>query len=238
MILLKKKQCFEIIIVVIFVLSVSVLFLFENEVALHTNSDMKNLTTVVLDAGHGGEDGGAVGFDGILEKEINLDITKKLEMILNLFGINTEMTRRDDVSLVDSEGGTVSSRKVADIKSRVKLVREKPCAILISIHQNSFPQENCKGSQVFYSGNNTNSKLLATYVQGSLRFGIDSKNRRKEKINDKSIYLLENVTCPAILVECGFLTNPQEAQLLKKDTYKTKLAVCITAGLLRYQEEK
>lgn len=235
---MKKKRYFEFIIVVLFVLSVSMLFLFENEKVLHTTSDISGLKTVVLDAGHGGEDGGAVGIDGILEKEINLDITKKLEMLLNLFGINTKMTRSEDVSLFDSAGGTVSSRKVADIKSRVNMVNKTPDAILISIHQNSFPQENCKGSQVFYSGGNINSKILASHIQESLRFGIDSKNRRKEKINDKSIYLLENVSCPAVLVECGFLTNPQEAQLLRKDTYKTKLAVCITAGLVRYQEEK
>lgn len=238
MISLKKKCCSDILIVVLFVFSMCALFLVENQVTLHTSSNVNTKNTIIIDAGHGGEDGGAVGINGILEKEINLDITQKLEMILNLFGINTEMTRREDKSLSFSDGGTVSGRKVADIKNRVEFVKKTPDAILISIHQNSFPQENCKGSQVFYSGGNSCSKVLASSVQKALRSGVDPQNNRREKENDKSIYLLENVNCPAILVECGFLTNPNEAELLMKDTYKTKLAVCITAGLLQYQEEK
>lgn len=194
--------------------------------------------TVMIDAGHGGEDGGAEGSEGVLEKHINLAVSEKLEHILNLCGVNTEMIRRNDEALLSGKGDSVRERKVADIKKRVEIIRNTPRVTLISVHQNSFPEENCKGAQVFFSKSNENSKILAKSIQTTLKAGIDETNRRVEKQNDKSIYILENVTCPAVLVECGFLTNHDEAKLLKKDTYQTKLAMCMAAGFLRYQNEK
>ncbi len=232
------KNLFNTSVVVLFVLAVSVLFLLENAEITDTTTDVAPSQTVIIDAGHGGEDGGAVGLGGILEKQINLDISEKLEHILNLCGVNTDMTRRSDVSLSQGEASTVRGRKVADIKLRVEQIRNTPGASLISIHQNSFPQNDCSGAQVFFSRNNSYSKDFAKSVQAALKTGIDKENRRVEKENDKTIYLLENVNCPAILVECGFITNDREANLLKKDTYQTKLAACIAAGFLGYQKEK
>ena len=217
---------------------ISLSFFFENEEALSESFGELRQDTVIIDAGHGGEDGGAVGVDGVLEKQINLAVSQKLEYIMNLCGVNTDMTRRGDDALFFDESRSLKERKSSDIKKRVEKIANTPRATVISIHQNSFPQDNCKGAQVFFSGGNAKSNDFAECVQSALREGIDSTNHRLAKKNDKTIYLLENVRCPAILVECGFLTNHEEAKILKTDTYQTKLAVCIAAGFLKYQNEK
>ncbi len=238
MIFLKFKYFFGTATVVTFVFLMSILFFVEKkEVVSESFGELRD-ETVIIDAGHGGEDGGAEGPEGILEKQINLAVSQKLEHIMNLCGINTDMTRRSDDALYFDEKDSVRQRKVSDIKKRVEKIKNTPRATVISVHQNSFPQDNCKGSQVFFSKGNVQSKDFAKSVQSTLREGVDKTNHRTEKQNDKTIYILENVNCPAILVECGFLTNYEEAKLLKKDTYQTKLAVCITAGFLRYQNEK
>lgn len=237
---MSRNTLFNIFVTVAFLISVTILFVIEkNEDKTLFTSSFKNYSTVIIDAGHGGEDGGAVGQDEILEKEINLAVSQKLELILNLFGVNTDMTRRDDVSL--SSDGTVPlrKRKVSDIKKRVEKIVNTPNAVLISVHQNSFPQdESCHGAQVFFSKNNIESKSLAEKTQNTLKRGIDNSNNRVEKESDSSIYMLNNVNCPAILVECGFLTNDREAALLMTDAYRIKLAVCIASGFIQYQNEK
>ncbi len=187
--------------------------------------------TVIIDAGHGGEDGGAFK-SGVYEKHINLSVSKKTECLLNFFGVNTKMTRNSDISLDTDTSKSLQQRKASDIKKRVKIITEKPNRILISIHQNSFPEEKYSGAQVFYSKNNVLSKLLAADVQNSLKTGLADGNNRVEKEADRSIYILEKVNCPAILVECGFLTNKRESDLLVTDTYQTKIAMCITIGYL------
>ncbi len=232
------KSIFNACLIICFVTALSTLFFFENSEICETASKVKNVQTVIVDAGHGGEDGGAVALSGILEKQINLSISEKLEAILNLCGVNTDMTRRSDISLSTESEKTIRKRKIADTKRRVEKVVNTPGAVLISVHQNSFPQDNCSGAQVFFSRNNSYSKGLAERIQATLKNGIDNGNRRVAKENDKTIYLLENVTCPAVLVECGFLSNTKEALLLKEDTYQTKLAACIAAGFLSYQEER
>jgi len=218
-----------------FFVSVSLLFLLEKETELKTGAFFDSEQIVLIDAGHGGEDGGAVGIGGILEKEINLSVSEKLEKVLNLCGINTDMTRRNDEALYSDSEETTRKRKIADIKERVKKVERTPGATLISIHQNSFPQNDCKGAQVFFSESNIKSKELAESVQLSLKDGLGGENRRKAKTSDRTIYLLNNVRCPAVLIECGFLTNQNEVELLSKDMYQTKLAVCIAAGFLKYK---
>lgn len=190
--------------------------------------------TIIIDAGHGGEDGGAVGISGILEKEINLGISRKLENLLMFCGVNTKMTRNEDVSLNSDITSPIQKRKAADIKERVKAVAETPNAVLISVHQNSFPQNDCKGAQVFFSKNNVDSKLLAEKVQSCLKDGINDGNHRVEKQADDSIYILKNVNCPAVLVECGFVTNARESELLMTEKYRLKLALCIAGGYLKY----
>ncbi len=234
-----KKYSFNLAVTIVF--SVSIIFLFVCEkkvvdkIAL---SSFSSPETVIIDPGHGGEDGGAVGGNVLLEKDINLQVSKKLELILNLHGINTDMTRRDDISLGENVSNSLRSRKVADIKKRIEKILSNANAVVVSIHQNSFPQdENCFGSQVFYSGNNIKSEILAKNVQFALKDGINNNNTRSEKKADKSIFLLEKINCPAILVECGFLSNPAELVLLDDELYQLRLAACIASGFFEYKRE-
>lgn len=235
---MKRNYVINAFVAILFSISVFVIFLMENNIVfIETIGIGKGVKTVMIDPGHGGKDGGAVGLLDTIEKDINLDISKKLELVLNLFGINTKLTRRSDVSLSeDMETGQFS--KSSDMRARVEMVRNTPDCTLISIHQNSFPEESCHGAQVFFSANNSYSKALAKEVQSALKHGVDPENRRKEKISDKTIYILNNTSCPSILVECGFLTNGTDAKLLKSDAHQTKLATCITAGYLRYENMK
>ncbi len=189
--------------------------------------------TFVIDPGHGGEDGGATGVTGVLEKGINLNISYKLQTLLEFYGYNTVLTRDKDESIHNDEK-SIRKRKIADIKNRVKRVGNTDNPILLSIHLNFFPKEECRGAQVFYSVNNTESKALAENVQEILKNGINDNNNRVAKQSEKSIYLLNNVDCPAILIECGFLSNPDEESLLVTEAYQTKIAMCITAGCLQY----
>lgn len=237
---MSRNVLFNVLVTVAFFISVTILFLIEKkeDKTLFTSS-FKNHCTVIIDAGHGGEDGGAVGKNEMLEKEINLAVSQKLELILNLFGINTDMTRRDDISLSSDSTVPLRKRKVSDIKKRVEQIVNTPNAVLISVHQNSFPQdEGCHGAQVFFSTNNVESKNLAEKTQNTLKKGIDNRNNRVEKESDSSIYMLKNVNCPAILVECGFLTNNRESELLMTDAYRLKLAACIATGFIQFQNEK
>jgi len=223
---------------IFFITLISVCWLEKDNAVIPAGAD-SDYGTVVIDAGHGGEDGGAVGKYGIIEKDINLEVSKRLELILNLFGVNTEMIRREDISLGDASSDMLRQRKVNDIKKRVDRVTVVPQAILVSIHQNSFPEDSsCKGAQVFYSSNNTDSEMLAKEVRSSLKIGINGSNNREIKAAGKNIYLLNNVNCPAILVECGFISNGEEASLLAKNTYQTKLSVCIAAGIVNHNKRR
>ncbi|MEG2377012.1 MAG: N-acetylmuramoyl-L-alanine amidase [Clostridia bacterium] len=194
--------------------------------------------TVVIDPGHGGEDSGAVGICGTYEKTINLAVSQKLSDLLGLLGVNTRMTRSTDVSIHTEGSEGTREKKVTDIKNRVKLVNITPNATLISIHENYFPQESCSGAQIFYSGGNKTSKQLAERVQNAVIAGLDTKNHRVAKQGDAHIYLLKNVTCPAILVECGFLSNKREEKKLADESYQKKIAASIAAGFLDYQTRK
>lgn len=189
---------------------------------------------VVIDPGHGGFDGGAVGTTGVNEKGINLEISQKLSYLLGFYGVDTRMTRNDDVSIHSGEAESIRQKKATDIRNRVKMVNETPDATLISVHLNWFSQASCRGAQVFYSKNNPDGKLLAEVTQKSLAAGLDPQNHRIAKAGEDHIYLLKNVACPAILVECGFLTNPVEEQKLVNDDYQKKIAVCVAASYIQY----
>ncbi len=194
--------------------------------------------TVIIDAGHGGEDGGAVGIDGILEKEINLSISEKANALLGFYGVNTKMTRSEDISLHTEESKRQGKRKLSDAQNRVKQITDTPNAVLISIHQNSFPDESCKGAQVFFAKNNILSHPLAECVLDSIQNGLNDKNKRVVKQAEDRIYLLKNINCPAVLVECGFITNSKESKLLMTEKYRLKLAACIVSGYVNYKNEK
>lgn len=190
----------------------------------------------VLDAGHGGEDGGAVSASGVKESDINLAVTRELDDVLRLLGQDTVLTRSDDVSIHSDGAETLRQKKVSDLKNRVALVNGTPDAVLVSIHQNSLPSvPSVHGAQVFY-GTVEPSDAFAVSVQTALNQSVNAGNEKHEKKIDPSIYLMKNVTCPAILIECGFLSNIAETEKLQTPDYQKRLAVAIAAGILNTGE--
>ncbi len=188
---------------------------------------------VVVDAGHGGIDGGAVGYAGTLEKNVNLDIALKCELLMGLFGVDVVMTRRKDVSIDDGTGATIARRKADDIKARVALANAGADA-LVSIHMNSFTDSRYWGTQTFYSKNHPESAALAEDLQNAARTFLAPDNTREAKQAEDSIYLLKNVTIPAVIIECGFLSNPDEEAKLGSEEYRKAVAVAICAGTLDF----
>ncbi|MBM6869238.1 N-acetylmuramoyl-L-alanine amidase [Pseudoflavonifractor phocaeensis] len=190
----------------------------------------------ILDAGHGGEDGGAVSVTGVAESGINLAITRKLEWVLVLCGTVPEVLRREDVSLHDPEADTLREKKSSDLHNRAAAVEACPNGVLISIHQNSYPDSRYHGAQVFYGGGE-GSALFAQQTQALLRQTLDPENSREAKPIPDTVYLMNHVTCPAILVECGFLSNPEEEQLLLRDDYQRKLALVLAGAWFQWTQQ-
>jgi len=192
--------------------------------------------TVVLDPGHGGEDGGAVSPGGVTESGINLAVAQRVNELLRLMGQRTLLTRAEDVS-IHTEGETIRARKASDIRNRVALVNGTENAVLVSIHQNSLPSSPVThGAQVFWNGQE-GAQALAETVQTALNETVNPGNEKHAKAIAPTIYLMKHVTAPAILVECGFLSNGEETGRLQEPSYQTRLAAAITAGVLRAGEE-
>lgn len=196
------------------------------------SSEVSTAPIVVIDAGHGGEDGGAISVTGVRESTLNLEISQRLNDLLHFLGIQTKMIRTEDIS-VYTEGETIAQKKVSDIHNRVAMVEQTPNAVLVSIHQNQFSESQYRGAQVFYS---SGSQELAELLQSELAEQVDPKNHRECK-QAKGIYLLEHISCPAVLVECGFLSNPAEEALLRDEAYQKKLASVIACTLASHLEE-
>lgn len=187
---------------------------------------------VVIDAGHGGEDGGAVASDGTVESTLNLEISLRLNDLLRLLGQETEMTRREDVSIHSDGADTLHEKKVSDLQNRVALVNGITNDVLISIHQNKLPSvPSVHGAQVFYN-QVEGSADLAKSIQASLNDSVNDGNSKAEKQVASTIYLMKNVTAPAVLVECGFLSNSEETVKLQDGAYQLQLAEAIAAGYL------
>lgn len=195
------------------------------------NSPIPGRTCIVIDPGHGGIDGGASSCTGVLESQINLEIGLRLNDLLSFLGYKTKMVRTTDTSIY-TEGNTIAAQKVSDLKQRVKLVNEQEDCILISIHQNTFSDSKYAGAQVFYAKDDT-SKTLASLLQAKLIETLNPHSNRKSKPSD-GIYLMQNITKPGLLIECGFLTNPQEEALLRNATYQQKLCCVIATTLSEY----
>lgn len=191
---------------------------------------------IIIDAGHGGEDGGTVSSSGIIEKDINLNIALKICRILDLYGFETVMIRSDDRLIYDSDCSSIREKKVSDIHNRMSVVERYPNSIFLSIHQNHFDQSKYCGAQVFYSKNNAASKIIAECIQSSIVSKLQPENTRLVKPSGSEIYLLYHAKSPAVMVECGFLSNGAEAQLLNDNEYQTKMAVAIIQGVFTYLE--
>lgn len=190
--------------------------------------------TVVIDAGHGGVDSGTSAADGTPEKEINLQIARKLNDILTSFGIETVMTRTEDMSIHDDTAKTIRQKKVSDIKNRLSIINNTDNAIYVSIHQNHYSDSKYSGTQVFYSKNNPDSEVFANKIRGSVVSILQKDNTREIKQSGKEIYLLNNAQVPAVMVECGFMSNIKETELLKNSDYQQKMAFVIALGICDY----
>lgn len=193
------------------------------------SSDGKQIT-IVVDPGHGGRDPGKVGVNNVLEKDINLSISLLLKSKLEEAGVNVIMTRDADVGLYSDDD---SNKKTADMNNRVKLINSSDVDFAISIHQNSFTQETAKGAQVFYHGNSEEGKKLALLLQKQMIDTMEDGNKRAAKANE-SYYMLKKSVCPLVIVECGYLSNRTEADLLLKPEYQEKLVEGIYLGIMRY----
>ncbi|NEW09628.1 N-acetylmuramoyl-L-alanine amidase CwlD [Paenibacillus sp. SYP-B3998] len=189
--------------------------------------------TIVLDAGHGGPDGGASSKEGVTEKEINLAITLQLRDYLQQAGALVVMTRETDKDLANSGTKGYSKRKTEDLHNRADLTNEKNADLFLSVHLNSIPSQKWRGAQTFYYANNPNNSNLASLIQYELKRNLENTDR-VAKPADKTVYLLKTLKMPSALVEVGFLSNPEEARLLANDKYQKKVAASIYQGILRY----
>lgn len=193
----------------------------------------KQVITVILDAGHGGEDPGAVT-DLAIEKDLNLIIANKLANLLKLSEYHVVMTRSEDRLLYNS--GEEDRKKYYDLYNRQKLAESYENAIFVSIHMNKFPMEECKGLQTFYGKQNEFGKILAEEIQKSSLM-LDASNHRQTKASDDSIFLLKNLSMPAVLIECGFISNPQESKMLSDEKYQNQLAFALYTGICKFLED-
>lgn len=191
---------------------------------------------VLVDPGHGGFDGGAVAEDGTTEKHINLAVSLLLRDILTISGVSVRMTRETDIGLQDAEFETVRQKKISDMKNRLTLYNQ--ASTVIAVHQNHFSIPKYSGTQVFYSVNHPDSILIAGCVQDAVREQLQLQNDREIKPATDGIYLLHHTTAPAVLVECGFLSNPQEREQLLDEQYRQQLAFCIAVGYFRFYMQK
>ena len=191
---------------------------------------------LVIDPGHGGEDGGA-SVSSALEKDLNLAVSEKIADLCSLFGVPAVMTRTEDVLLYDLYHDLEDYRgkqKTFDLRNRLRFAEESGAAVFLSVHMNQFPQSRCRGMQVYYSPNTDASEELAARIRVSGRLRLDPENEREIKRATDAIYLLRRIRIPAVLVECGFLSNPDERALLQDPAYERRIAMAVTVPFLEF----
>lgn len=207
-------------------------FLVLNISLLKVNAEENN-KVIVIDPGHGGIDGGAKSENGVIEKDINLSISIKTKAALESKGYKVIMTRSEDVGLY-TEGKKVREKKIEDLGNRVKIKKDNKCDAFISIHQNMFPQKNCKGAQV-WSANNEPSQKLGRIIQQKFKEEVDQNNKREAKVAKKEYKILnDGYEGASVIVECGFLSNPEECELLGKEDYQNKIANTLANAIDEY----
>ena len=192
---------------------------------------------IIIDAGHGGEDCGAIGATGVYEKDLNLTIAKELGALFEAQGYAVVYSRTQDKLLYTESENIKDIRKISDLKNRCKIAKEYPSALFVSIHMNSFSNAKYSGLQVYYSPNSDESYALASSVQASVKESLQKENERKIK-KGEGMYVLENVDNTAILIECGFLTNREECEKLSEKEYQKSLSFSIFCGIIDYIEKK
>ena len=234
MIILNKKR----IVFIISVLIISFSFIVINgnvygESDFITTSSETNGYTIILDAGHGQPDGGAESEDGVSEEEINLKIVLKLQELLEQSGYTVILTRSDENGIYDLDSNTLKDKKISDLQNRVILANSKEADIFVSIHLNKTEQSQYYGWQTFYQEGNEDSKNLADNIQNNLNYTIQKENKR-EILSLTGKYIMDNVEIPTVTVECGFLSNTEEAIQLATDEYQSELAWGIYTGIIEY----
>lgn len=195
------------------------------------NKPIEREHCIIIDPGHGGEDGGAISFSNLPESGYNLDIARRLQDLIRLLGYETRMIRTEDIS-VYTKGETLAQKKMSDLKERVRIVKETRGAILLSIHQNHFSDPKLQGAQVFYA-DTEGSETLAKQIQSLLVSSVNPGSRRQIK-KSSGVYLMEHIDCPGVLIECGFLSNPQEELKLRDPMYQKKLSAVISTAVSQF----
>lgn len=230
----KKRDALSLMPIYAMVLCGFIMIALAGSRAVSTISDPisdNHYTTVIIDPGHGGEDGGASSCTGILESKLNLDISLKLNDIVHLLGYQTLLIRDADRS-VYTKGETLAQKKVSDLTERVRIVNEADSPLVVSIHQNTYPNGKYWGAQVFYP-NTAGSKILAEKLQTQLRSNLMPDNNRKCK-QASGVYLMEHIQCTGVLVECGFISNPEEEKRLRTEQYQRELCAIIASVVSEY----
>jgi len=206
----------------------------KGDFATTASAEAKDIKQIIIDAGHGGVDGGATGINGRLEKELNLEISQKLSAYMKLFGFDVIMTRTDDISL--GEDAPKGKKKMTDLVKRLECANNNPDALFLSIHMNKFPQEVCKGLQIWYSPGNDMSKRFADIVKNTVVTDLQNDNTRDCKKAGSAIYLLDRMKNTSILVECGFISNKDECAMLCDNAYQQKLAASISDAVIDFKK--
>lgn len=215
------------------------MFMFQTATNINTSKTVATMATpvssktIIVDAGHGGEDGGAVSDNGVSEAEINLKIGLKLQQLLEQSGSNVVLTRSDNNAIYDVDKKTLREKKNSDIRNRVKIGNNSSADIFVSIHLNKIPENQYYGWQTFFKDGNEDGKRLATCIQNNLNETMQKENKRTPlKINN--VYIIKHVEIPTVIVECGFLSNSEEEKQLQQEEYQTKLAWGIYNGIMEY----
>lgn len=189
---------------------------------------------IVIDPGHGGVDGGAVGYSGSIEKDLNLDISLKLRDLLTACGFEVVMTREDDRSIHDDSALSIREKKHSDLYNRLAIYNDDPMVLVVSVHLNQYGDSSVSGTQIYYSPNQPASKELAQSIQSAFVVQLQPENRRGIKPAENDLFLLFHAEVPAVLCECGFVSNPEEEAKLLDEEYRSKIAFSILTGIMDY----
>lgn len=192
---------------------------------------------IVIDPGHGGEDGGTIGVNGVYEKDLNLAVSKTLSLVLRFAGYEVIETRTEDILLYDRSVDYEGRKKVLDLAARLETAQNAMPDIFVGIHMNAFPQEKYSGLTVYYSKNHPGGYDAAIGLQSAVKSTLQPDNYREIKAAGSNIYLLDRLTCPAVLIECGFLSNPEECEKLSTEEYRQRLSFVFFSSLASFLEE-
>lgn len=231
---LRLRTLYIIVLLLILLSTVIVMISSFSNITAHTLADVSVVVPkIIIDAGHGGEDGGAV-VDDVLEKDINLSIAMKLADILRLSGYPVAEVRQSDAAVYSGDADTLREKKVSDLNNRVTMFNADEHNIVISIHQNKFDSSKYSGTQLFYSVNHPDSRVLAEYIHKAVVMLLQQDNTRELKKGNADIFVLDKTVVPAVIVECGFLSNDAERAKLTDEGYQKQLAYAIAMGILDY----